>query len=487
MNSVDRAAGGFAIERNPRLRFIIPGVVAVAFLMEQLDQTIIVTAVPQMARTLDVSPLALNLAITTYILALAIFIPVSGWFADRFGARRVFVAALLTFTCGSILCGLAANFPMLIVTRALQGVGGAMMTPVGRLILIRSFPRSQLITAMTYMTLPAILGPVIGPLLGGVLTTYLSWRWVFYVNIPFGIIGILLALRFIDDSPADATGKFDFPGFLMVGIGFCLLEYGIENVGRPAIPLPAVGLVLFAALALLLGFAVYARHVAAPAVDLTLFRQRSFRISTLFGGLSRIGYNGVPFLLPLMLQVGFGVTPVVSGALTFVSALTSLAIRPVLIRLLRRLGFKTVLIASAIAGMFVVGAFAFIDAATPYWITLALIAVFGLCRSSQFMSSNTLSYADVPPEQLSRATSLGGVIQQLSVSFGVSIAAMLLGLVSWGGQPLTTERFHMAFLLGAALPLLGIPGFLFLRPEDGSHVSGHKGKEPTVARPDSNA
>ncbi|HVW91703.1 MAG TPA: MDR family MFS transporter [Devosia sp.] len=478
MTSLDEVAGagGFAVERDPRLRFIIPGVVAVAFLMEQLDQTIIVTAVPQMAQTLAVSPLAMNLAVTTYILALAIFIPVSGWFADRFGARRIFMLALLLFTLGSVLCGLAASFPMLIATRALQGFGGAMMTPVGRLILIRSFPRSQLITAMTYMTLPAILGPVIGPLLGGVLTTYLSWRWVFFVNIPFGAIGILMALRFLEDTRSDASAKFDFPGFLMVGIGFCLLEYGIENVGRPTIPVAAVAGVLVAALALLVAFAVYARRVAAPAVDLTLFRERSFRISTLFGGLCRVGYNGVPFLLPLMLQVGFGVTPVVSGALTFVSAISSIIVRPVLTRYLRKVGFKGVLIASAIAGFFVVGAFAFINPDTPYWITVALIAVFGLARSAQFMTSNTLSYADVPPEQLSRATSLGGVIQQLSVSFGVSIAAMLLGLVTWGDQPLTTDRFHEVFLLAAIVPLLGIPGFLFLRPEDGSHVSGHRGK-----------
>jgi len=483
MNSLSSApeVGGFAVERNPRLRFIIPGVVAVAFLMEQLDQTIIVTAVPQMAQSLGVSPLALNLAITTYILALAIFIPVSGWFADRFGARRVFVLALAVFTLGSILCGVAQNFPMLIATRALQGFGGAMMTPVGRLILIRSFPRAQLITAMTYMTLPAILGPVVGPLLGGVLTTYLSWRWVFYVNIPFGLVGMLMALRFLEDTRSDAAAKFDFPGFLMVGIGFCLLEYGIENVGRPTIPGLGIAAVLAAALALLAGFAFYARLVPAPAVDLTLFRQRSFRISTLFGGLCRVGYNGVPFILPLMLQVGFGVSPIVSGALTFVSALSSLAIRPVLTRTLRQFGFKLVLIASAVAGFFVVGAFAFIGPTTPYWMIVTLIAVFGLCRSAQFMTSNTLSYADVPAAQLSRATSLGGVIQQLSVSFGVSIAAMLLGLVTWGGEPLSTDRFHEVFLLAAVVPLLGIPGFLFLKPEDGAKVSGHKPKTADAA------
>jgi EmrB/QacA subfamily drug resistance transporter len=480
MASLDSAAqsevGGFAVERNPRLRFIIPGVVAVAFLMEQLDQTIIVTAIPQMSETLAVSPLAMNLAVTTYILALAIFIPVSGWFADRFGARRIFMLALFLFTLGSVLCGLAVNFPMLIVTRALQGFGGAMMTPVGRLILIRSFPRSQLITAMTYMTLPAVLGPVIGPLLGGVLTTYLSWRWVFYVNVPFGLIGMAMAWRFVEDTRSDASAKFDFPGFLMVGLGFCLLEYGIENVGRPTIPIPAVIGVLAAAVALLVAFAFYARRVKAPAVDLTLFRQRSFRISTLFGGLCRVGYNGVPFILPLMLQVGFGVTPIISGALTFVSALSSLAVRPVLSRLLHRVGFKGVLIGSAIAGFFAVGVFALVGPSTPYWIIIVLVAVFGLARAAQFMTSNTLSYADIPPEQLSRATSLGGVLQQLSVSFGVSIVAMLLGLVTWGDQPLTTDRFHEVFMLAAIVPLLGIPGFLFLKPEDGANVSGHKPK-----------
>jgi EmrB/QacA subfamily drug resistance transporter len=486
MSSLDGAeeAAGFVTERNPRLRLIIPAVVAVAFLMEQLDQTIIVTAIPQMAKDLTVSPLAMNLAVTTYILALAIFIPVSGWFADRFGARRIFVLALTIFTLGSVLCGVAQNFPMLIVTRAMQGFGGAMMTPVGRLILIRSFPRSQLIAAMTYMTLPAILGPVIGPLLGGALTTYFSWRWVFFVNIPFGLIGIAMAIRFLEDRKSDASAKFDFPGFLMVGIGFCLLEYGIENVGRPTIPLQAIAGVLALAAALLVGFFFYARRVAAPAVDLTLFRQRSFRISTLFGGLCRVGYNGVPFLLPLMLQIGFGVSPLVSGSLTFVSALSSMIVRPVLSRSLKRLGFRTVLITSAVGGMFVVGAFAFINANTPYWITVSLIAIFGLARSTQFMSSNTLSYADIPAEQLSRATSLGGVIQQLSVSFGVSIGAMLLGLVTWGGQPLTTARFHEVFLIASIVPLLGIPGFLFLRHEDGADVSGYRGRERMEAATD---
>ena len=466
-------AEGFAIERDPRLRFIIPAVVAVAFLMEQLDATIIVTAIPAMASSLDVTSLAMNLAITTYILTLAMFIPVSGWFADRFGARRIFALSLFIFTLGSVLCGLAVNFPMLIATRALQGFGGAMMTPVGRLILIRSFPRSQLVTAMTYMTLPAIIGPLVGPVLGGVLTTYLSWRWIFYVNLPFGIIGMVMALRYVEDTRGKTPVRFDVPGFLMVGTGLVLLQYGMENIGRPTIPLQAIVAVLVASLLLLALFARYARNVTAPAVDLTLFRLRSFRVGTLAGGICRVGLNGVPFLLPLILQIGFGVSPIVSGSLTFASALSALVVRPISQRLLRACGFDRVLTWSAVAGSITVAGFALMTPETPYWLIIAWVFVFGLTRAAQFMTSNTLSYSDMPSAQLSGATSLGGVLQQLSVSFGVSIAAMLLGLVTLGGAPLSLGSFHTVFLIMAVIPLLGLPGFLQLRPEDGQQVSGH--------------
>jgi EmrB/QacA subfamily drug resistance transporter len=476
MTITEKASEGaptFITERDPRLRYIIPAVVAVGFLMEQLDSTIIITAVPDIAKSLATTPVRMNLAVTTYILTLAMFIPVSGWFADRFGARRIFTLSLFLFTLGSILCGMATSFPMLIATRALQGFGGAMMTPVGRLILIRSFPRSQLVTAMTYMTLPAIIGPVIGPILGGFLTTYLSWRWIFWVNLPFGIIGIIMALRYVEDTDRDDSLKFDFPGFVMVGLGCVLLQYGIENVGRPTIPVPAIAAVLVAAFLLLAGFVRYARTATSPAVDLTLFRLRTFRVGTLAGGICRIGLNGVPFLLPLMLQVGFGLSPIVSGSLTFVSALSALAVRPVSARLLRLYGFDRVLTWSAVFGAAIVAGFALIGPDTPRWIILVYVFVFGIARAAQFMTSNTLSYSDTPAAQLSRATSLGGVLQQLSVSFGVSIAAMLLGLVTLDGSPLTPEKFHITFLIMAIIPLLGLPGFLRLRPEDGKQVSGH--------------
>ncbi|MDQ0390334.1 DHA2 family efflux MFS transporter permease subunit [Labrys monachus] len=466
----------FATERDPRLRLIIPAVVAVAFLMEQLDSTIITTAIPEMARSLDTTPLRMNLAMTTYVLTLAVFIPVSGWFADRFGARRIFALSLLIFTVSSAFCGLAENLPMLLVMRVMQGLGGAMMTPVGRLILLRSFPRSQLVTAMTYMTLPAIVGPVIGPLLGGFLTHYLSWRWIFYVNLPFGALGIAMALRYVGDIYGDAATRFDFPGFLMVGTGVALLQFGIENIGRPTIPVPMIGAVVLLAVLLLLWFGRYARRVAAPAVDLTLFRLRSFWVGTLAGGVCRIGMNGVPFVLPLMLQVGFGLSPIESGSLTFVMALGALLVRPVSKHMLRLFGFDRVLFWSAVFGAAVTAGFALIGPDTPHWIIIIHVVVFGLARASQFMTSNTLSYADMPSAQLSRATSLGGVLQQLSVSFGVSVGAMLLGVVTWDGSPLTPQRFHEVFLLMAVIPLLSLPGFLRLRPEDGMEVSRHRGR-----------
>jgi EmrB/QacA subfamily drug resistance transporter len=476
MTSADDTAV-FATERDPKLRFIIPGVVAIAFLMEQLDATILVTAIPDIAKSLGTDPLRMNLAITTYVLTLAMFIPVSGWFADRFGARRIFVAALVIFTIGSMLCGMATSLPMLIATRAIQGIGGAMMTPVGRLILIRSFPRSQLITAMTYMTLPAIVGPLLGPLLGGFLTTYVSWRWIFWVNLPFGLIGILVALRYVDDTRTEEGARFDFPGFLMVGLSCVLVQYGIENIGRPTIPIPAIVAVIAVAVLLFLLFIRYARRVTAPAVDMTLFQERTFSVGTLAGGVCRIGLNGVPFLLPLALQVGFGLSPLTTGYIMAASALSALAARPFMSMTLRRYGFRHLLSWSAVAGAATIAVFTLLGPDTPHWVLMGYTFLFGMVRSAQFMTSNTLSYSDMPAAKLSRATSVGGVLQQLSVSFGVSVAAMLLGLVTMDGSALTPDKFSMVFLMMAAIPLLGIPGFFFLRPNDGAEVSGRKQAE----------
>lgn len=455
-------------------RVLMPMVVALAFLMEHIDSTIITTAVPDMARSLATTPVRMNLAVTAYILTLAVFIPLSGWLAARFGAHRIFILALAIFTIGSALCGIAGTFAMLVAMRVLQGIGGAMMTPVGRLILLRIFPRSDLVTAMTYITLPVILGPLVGPLLGGVLTTYLSWRWIFYVNLPLGLIGIFLVMRFGRDEPGDVTLKFDFPGFLMVGSGIALLQVGIDNIARSAVSLPAIVAPLLVAMALLVRFSRHARHVASPAIDLGLFRQRPFAIGILAGGICRIAMNGTPFLLPLMLQVGFGMSPVASGSLIMLGSAGGLLLRAVIAPLLRWFGFARLLIATSVLGAAVLAGFARIEPDTPHWLIGAYVFIFGLIRAIQFSTSNMLSYADMPDARLAQVTSLFSVFQQLTVSFGVSLSAMLLALVSPHGQMLTPAHFHAVYLLTAILPLLAVPSFLRLRPEDGAQVSRYR-------------
>ncbi len=464
----------YAVMQNRKLRLLIPLIVAFAFLMEQLDATIVTTAIPDMARSLRVTPLQMNLTITAYILSLAVFMPLSGWIADRFGARRVFAAALVIFTAASALCGLSESLRVLVAMRVLQGFGGAMMTPVGRLVLLRAFPRSQLVTAMTYMTVPAVIGPALGPILGGFLTTYASWRWVFYVNIPIGAVGVLLALRFVEDTRADRQARFDVPGFLLCGAGLGLLQFAFENVGHPLLPTWAVSALLATGVLLLAAYVPYARNRPDAALDLSLFAIRTFRVSTLAGGLSRIGVNAVPFMLPLLFQIGFGLSPVQSGSLTFVSSLGTLVVRPVSAWLMRRFGYRGLLSVNGVLCAVVIASFALVGPTTPHWLIFFMVLLFGVARSTQFMTTNTLTYADTPAAKLSRSTSLGGVIQQLTISFGVSIAAALLGLIAGPGRLPDVADFHDAFLIVSLITLVSAPGFLRLRPEDGAQVSGYR-------------
>jgi EmrB/QacA subfamily drug resistance transporter len=463
----------FPVERDRKLRFIIPGVVAMGFTLEGLDSTIITTAIPTMARSLQTTPLLMNLAVTTYVLVLAVFIPISGWLADRFGTRRIFASALITFSLGSILCGLSTNLPLLVGARAVQGLGGAMMTPVGRLILLRSFPRDQYVAAMTYMTLPAVIGPVLGPLLGGALTTYASWRWAFFINIPFGLVGALLALRFIPKDRGAPRAAFDLTGFLLFGLGVGALQYALEAIGKSVASQSIVLILLLASVALFAGFAVHARRTATPAVDFGLFRDGAFRTGSLAGGLCRIGMNATPFLLPLLLQLGFGATPIQSGLITFTGVFGAVSTRVLLPRLLRALGYDRTLAATSLCCALILAGFALIERQTPLWLLVPYVIIFGVVRALQFMGSNTLTYADLPPEKLSAATSLGGMMQQLSVSFGVSLGAALLGLITGPQHILTVGAFHTVFLILALLPIVTAPFFLWLDPATGVRVSRH--------------
>lgn len=349
-------------------RLLIPIVVASGFLMEQLDATIITTAIPDIAVSLGETPLRLNLAITSYILSLAIFIPISGWIADRFGMRNVICAAFLLFTVGSALCGMATSLPMLIATRVLQGLGGAMMNPVGRLILFRSFPKDQLIRAMSYVAIPSMLGPTLGPLLGGFITTYADWRWIFLVNIPFGIVAILIAWRAVDNARGAHPPRLDLPGFLLVGVGLVLLQVVLETVGRAELAWAAQLALLAAGAGLLALYAWYAARRAAPVLDLTLFRIRTFRVGSIAGGISRIAINAPPFLLPLLFQLGFGMSPLHSGSLTFTISLAAVVIRPVTTRLLRIFGFRRLLLGNSVAAALMVAAFALLQPTTPTFV-----------------------------------------------------------------------------------------------------------------------
>ena len=445
--------------------------------MEGLDSTMIAVAIPDMAKGLGESPLRLNLVITTYLLSLAVFIPVSGWIADRLGARAVFCTAIAIFAIGSALCGLSTSLPMMLVMRVLQGFGGAMMTPVGRLILLRSFPRSEFVSAMNWMTIPAMIGPTVGPIVGGFLTTYFSWHAIFFLNVPIGAAGVGLALWLIEDFRAPAPTRFDLRGFFIAGLGLALLELAIENVGRPMIP-GTVGMAFFpAAFVILLVYYWHARRREDPILDLRLLRIRTFRIGTVTGSVCRMGLDAVPFLLPLLFQIGFGLSPLQSGLLSFSSSLGAMLVRTCSGVFLRCFGFRRLLVGNALLAAAVTAGCALLRPDTPISLIVGFVLLSGCVRSIQYLGLNTISYADVPAPVLSKSTSVGGVAQQLARGFGIAIGAALLAVIA-GPHSLTIGDFRLAFVLIALLPLLSALGFLRLSPVDGAEVSGHRRAQP---------
>ena len=469
-----------ASARESRLRILIPLVIGCAFFMEGLDSTMIAVAIPDMARSLGEFPLRLNLVITTYLLSLAVFIPLSGWIADRLGARVVFCAAIAIFATGSALCGLSTSLPMMLVMRVIQGFGGAMMTPVGRLILLRSFPRSGLVSAMNWMTIPAMIGPTVGPIVGGFLTTYFSWRAIFYLNVPIGVTGVVLALYLIENFRAPAPTPFDLRGFFIAGIGLAFFQLAIENVGRPIVP-GALGVSFFvAAFAILTLYGWHARQREDPILDLRLLRIRTFRIGTVNGSLCRMGLDATPFLLPLLFQVGFGLSPLQSGLLTFSSSLGAMLVRTFSGLFLRFFGFRRLLVGNACLAAAVTAACGLLRVDTPVWLVVMLLLLSGCVRSIQYLGLNTVSYADVPAPLLSKSTSVGGVAQQLARGFGIAVGAALLALIA-GPARITVGDFSITFFLIALIPLSSALGFLRLSPVDGAEVSGHRRAQPRSA------
>ncbi len=460
---------------NLRHRSLVPFVVACALFMQNLDSTVIATALPAIARSLGESPLRLNLAITSYLLSLAVFIPSSGWVADRFGARRVFTGAIVVFTLGSIACGAAHSLAELVAARILQGVGGALMVPVGRLVLVRAVEKSELVRAMSFVAVPALLGPVMGPPLGGLIVTYASWRWIFFINIPIGVLGIVLVNLLIGNLGETGRRPFDLAGFALTGIGLACLAFGFETVGRGALPILAVAGLLAVGAASIALYVGHAHRVEHPIIDLALLGIPTYLAASAGGFLFRMGIGALPFLLPLMLQIGFGLSALHSGLLTFASAAGAMVMKTSAVRILRRFGFRLVLVVDAVISAGFLFGYSLFRPDTPHFLIFLALLAGGFFRSLQMTSINTLGYADVPPAMLSRATSLSSMAQQLSQTAGVATAALLLHLVLLvrGGDALAAADFYPAFVGIAVISLFSVPFFLRMPPNAGAEVSGH--------------
>jgi len=460
--------------------------VACALFMENLDSTVIATSLPAIAKDLHEDPISLKLALTSYLISLAIFIPASGWAADRFGARTIFRAAILMFTLGSILCGISATLPGLVGARVVQGLGGAMMVPVGRLLLLRSVERSELVNALSYLTVPALLGPMTGPLLGGFITTYFHWRWIFWINVPIGAIGIVLATIFVEDVKDGAAWPLDVTGFLLCGLGLASLLFGLGGIGRGLMAWQAaVNLAGFGILALA-AYGLHARGAAFPLLDLKLLSIKTFRASVTGGSLFRIGIGSIPFLLPLMLQTGFGLNAFHSGSITFIASVGAMAMKTTAPRILRFFGFRRVLIFNAILSAAFLGCYGFFTPSTPVVLMMGLLFVGGFVRSLEFTSLNAIAYAEIDSAKMSAAVSFASVAQQLALSLGVAAGAGALqgfALFSPGLAVLALENFKWAFVAMAAVSLSAVAAFVRLPSDAGSELTRHSGKATEVISP----
>ncbi len=466
-------------------RTLVPLIVACALFMENLDSTVLATSLPAIAVDIGVSPIQLKLAVTSYLLSLAVFIPASGWVADRYGARIVFRMAIGVFMLGSILCGLSDSMGQIIGARIVQGMGGAMMVPVGRLVILRTVPKTELVGSLAWLTIPALVGPVLGPPLGGFITTYFDWRWIFWINVPIGVLGLVLATLFIPDIRGEKHVKFDAIGFVLSGLGLATLVTGSTAIGLDIMPLPMSIALLFCGAAMLWAYVFHARRAKAPILNLKLLRIQTFRASVVGGSLFRIGVGASPFLLPLLFQIGFGLTAFQSGMLTFVTAVGSLAMKTAAAPILRLLGFRTILVCNAVLSALFVAAPGAFTPDTPYGIILLVLLTGGFFRSLQFTSINALGYSDIDQRRMSQATSFISVAQQVSLSVGVSIGALTLegAMYARGGAELLVQDFRWAFAVVGVVSALSFISFLRLPPDAGEEVSRHNSKKRVAPDP----
>ena len=452
---------------------IVPLIVAVALFMENMDSTVIATSLPAIAADIGTSPLALKLAITAYLLSLAVFLPVSGWTADRFGARRVFRTAIVVFMAGSIGCALSGSLTQFVLARMVEGMGGAMMTPVGRLILVRSVDKRELINAMVWVTLPALVGPLIGPPLGGFITTYISWHWIFLINIPMGLAGIVLATIFIPDVRAEKPDPLDTSGVFLAGIAIGGLAFGGSVLGLNFLPTGVViALIVIGAVAAY-AYVLHARRTAAPVLDLSLLTIPSLRAAVIGGFIYRSGIGAMPFLLPLLLQLGFHLTAFQSGLITLSNVIGAMGMKTIIPIILRRFGFRRALTANALISTALVATCATFTPGTSFLWIVAVLALGGFFRSLEFTSLNTIAYADVDHARMSRATSLVAVGQQLSISVGVAVGALAVDLTLWwhGRDTITAADFQPAWLIIAAIAALSCIVFARMPSDAGAALA----------------
>jgi EmrB/QacA subfamily drug resistance transporter len=466
---------------SPPRRILVPLIVACGLMMENLDSAVLATSLPAIAESLGENPLHLSLAITSYLFSLAVFIPISGWFADRFGARNVFRTAIIIFILGSIASGMSQNLTELVLARLLQGLGGSMMVPVGRLVVLRTVSKAEMVNAMAWLTTPALIGPVLGPPVGGFITTYLSWRCIFWLNVPIALIGIVLVSLFIENTRESNVPPLDWRGFALTSVGLAAAMFGFETLGRGIVPLALSISLLAAGAAILTVYVLHTRRAQHPILALSLLAIPTFRASVIGGFVFRMGIGAIPFLLPLMLQIGFGLSPFESGMLTFAGAAGALTMKMTAAPILRTFGFKRVLLVNGVVVGLSLAAIGLFQQTTPAWVILAVLLTGGFFRSLQFTSVNTLGYADIPTARMSQATSFASMAQQLSLTVGVAAGALLLHFtqVLRGGSELGAGDFVVPFFAVGLMATIAGLTFAWLPADAAVEVSGKRlGRRP---------
>lgn len=451
---------------DPRTARLLPWIVAAALFMQMLDGTILNTALPAMARDLAEDPLRMQSVVIAYMLSVAVLMPASGWIADRFGTRRVFLGAIGLFSLGSLLCALSGSLTELVASRVLQGCGGALMMPVGRLTVLRAYPRTELVRVLSFITLPALIGPLLGPTLGGWLVEYASWHWIFLINLPVGLLGCLAALRLMPDLRGPRT-SFDMPGFILFGAAMLLISIALEGLGEMHMPHARVMLLLFAGTGCLAAYWLRAMHTPQPLFPPSLFRTRSFAIGILGNLFTRLGSGALPFLVPLLLQLALGYSPAQAGMSMIPQALGAMAMKPLATPLIQRLGYRVLLVGNTLLLGALLASMGLVDGDTPYALLLVQLALLGAVNSMQFTAMNTVCLIDLREHNASSGNSLLSVVVQLSMSLGVASAAALLGGFSADSGRSLLQAFQATFFCVGLLAMIGALLFLQLRAEDG--------------------